>query len=137
MVQQAQVIVHARVASHNMAGVSDADNFPESWGTVVLNVVRVIKGDFRDNELHVVGGISEEDDFNRGPVPYTGIRIGGQGPCKAYNYRVGAEYLLLLRKNNHDALDPYWTSLEPTNEQVRGASDPWIVWVENEVKRRR
>lgn len=80
--------------------------------------------------LRVRGELVERDDFNRGPVPYESARTDAmRGACFAYAYRLGAEYLLLLRRGADGALTPYWAPLLPVNEQVRGADDPWVTWV--------
>jgi hypothetical protein len=50
-------------------------------------------------------------------------------------YRRGAEYLLLLTREQAGELTPYWSPLAPTNEQVSGPDDPWIQWVKIEVAR--
>jgi len=30
---------------------------------------------------------------------------------------------------------PYWTPLSPTNEEVSGLDDPWVVWVKRQLGR--
>jgi hypothetical protein len=30
-------------------------------------------------------------------------------------------------------LTPYWAALQPVNEQLRGAADPWLLWVREQV----
>ena len=60
--------------------------------------------------------------------------IGLDGPCFAYEYRLGAEYLFLLnRVDGSDVLTPYWIALGPTNEQIRGPEDPWVRWVREQL----
>jgi len=62
----------------------------------------------------------------------------------ALEYRIGAEYLLLLRHGGPapadaegNELTPYWAPLSPTNEQLfGGVSDAWFVWVSKELRRR-
>lgn len=47
---------------------------------------------------------------------------------------LGAEYLFLLnRVDRMDGLIPYWIALGPTNEQIRGADDPWVRWVREQL----
>ena len=54
------------------------------------------------------------------------IRRRARG-CFASRYRVGAEYLLLLRRDPDDqSLSPYWAGLAPVDEQVRGTRDAWV-----------
>lgn len=95
--------------------------------------------------LVLAGALVERDDYNAGAVPYTFVRSdGARGACVAYAYRVGGEYLLLLRPNAHaDAqgapgtsvgdLTPYWAALAPVNEQVRDGRDPWVAWVRDRI----
>jgi hypothetical protein len=80
------------------------------------------------------GMLVENDDFNPGPVPYTIVRRAGQrGDCFAREYRMGAEYLLILRESHRGVLTPYWRPLAPFNEQLRGPDDPWLLWVRQQV----
>jgi hypothetical protein len=80
------------------------------------------------------GSVVSHDDFNRLPVPYGMVRSAGQrGDCDAREYRLDAEYLLILR-TAYDGLNPHWKPLAPFNEQVRGADDPWVVWVRQQVR---
>ncbi len=59
------------------------------------------------------------------------------GSCNAFTYRLGAEYLLLLRPDRSTGkLSPYWWYLGPSNEQLRDASDPWLAWVRGQVAQR-
>jgi hypothetical protein len=80
--------------------------------------------------LYIGGYLTNNDDFNRGPVPYLHVRSSGQrGSCFASEYRRGGEFLLLLRLAPSGYYTPYWALLSPVNEQMRGADDPWIQWV--------
>jgi hypothetical protein len=73
----------------------------------------------------------DSDDFNDRPVPYDWVRSSGtSGSCFAFDYREGAEYLLFLRSIG-GVLTPYWAPLAPTNEQVTGPEDPWVIWTRN------
>ena len=76
------------------------------------------------------GRLTDKPDFNTGTVPYRWVRPDGlSGACFAYSYQRGGEFLLLLTGSTLKALTPYWAALQPTNDQVRGATDPWIAWV--------
>jgi hypothetical protein len=82
------------------------------------------------------GRLSDKDEFPQGPVPYLWpSRDGPNGACYAYNYRLGGEYLFMLSKLNGE-----WTSQTtpdaPLNEQIRGATDPWVEWVRAERAKR-
>jgi hypothetical protein len=86
------------------------------------------------------GVLEDRDDPNDEPVPYTFVRRGGRhGNCFALGYRLGAQYLLLLKRAEHPAyaqrseLTPYWAPLAATNEQVFGQADRWLRWVEQEL----
>lgn len=75
----------------------------------------------------------ERDDLNAGPVPYQIVRSAGQrGDCFAKEYRLGAQYLLLLR-DQADRNAIQWWPLAPVNEQLRGEDDPWLAWVRRRV----
>jgi hypothetical protein len=78
----------------------------------------------------------DRDDLNGGPVPYQLVRSAGQrGDCFAQEYRLGAQYLLLLR--DQAGRNPIqWWPLAPVNEQLRGDDDPWLAWVRRRVAAR-
>jgi len=107
-------------------------------------ILEVLKGRRSSSTIEFNGLLVERDDRNDRPVPYDFIRPGGRaGNCFALAYRIGAEYLLLLRRGEHpsyaqpNALTPYWAPLSPTNEQLfDGASDAWLVWVRQHLRRR-
>jgi hypothetical protein len=97
-------------------------------GWLDFKVVEVLKGRDVPAVLYIRGFLTESDDFNSGPVPYRFMRSGAySGACHAYGHRRRGEFLLLLRKER-GRLTPYYASA-PTNEQVRGADDPWVAWV--------
>ena len=132
LVASARVILLARADSATAA--------PRSWqggllgppSGVQFTVLEVIDsgGLPIPASLRLVGQLSEKPDFNTRPVPYRLVRGDGlRGACNAYRYQRGGEFLFLLQGNTVDALHPYWTGLQPTNEQVRGATDPWVTWV--------
>ncbi|CAN5870515.1 hypothetical protein BH23GEM9_BH23GEM9_28550 [soil metagenome] len=137
-VQDADVIVRARATEYVPAGFPA----PGNLRVIRFTVLETIKGHFTGDHLDVSGSLSDEDDFNRGTVPYVWLRLSGQrGSCYATEYRSGAEYLFLLRAAparsgfavpSH-GLHPYWKGLRPTNEQIRGPQDPWVQWVRTEV----
>jgi hypothetical protein len=101
---------------------------------VRFRVVERIRGAVQMDELTFQGILVDQDDFNEGEIPYRMVRRSGQrGDCFAHEYRVGAEYLFLLRERN-GSLTPHWAPLAPTNEQIRGADDPWLAWVRARVE---
>jgi len=78
--------------------------------------------------------VSDTDDFNRDSVPYIFVRPeGARGSCFAEVYKRGGQFLLLLRREGSNRFTPYWAPLMPVNEQIRGRSDPWLVWVRREI----
>jgi hypothetical protein len=125
-VDSADVIVRAVATGADSSGRRPMVTFtPIEW----------IRGDSSVGPLHIAGTLVDRDDFNPRPVPYTTVRPGGQrGDCYARQYRVGAEYLLLLRSYATQELSPYWKPLAPLNEQVRSPGDAWVVWVRSRVR---
>jgi hypothetical protein len=116
-------------------GTTDRPGGTRRVGAVSFRVEEVLRGELPSGRLTVAGELAERDDYNPRTVPYTIVRPGGQhGDCFARSYRVGAEYLLLLR-DGPAGLAPYWQPLAPLNEQVRGATDPWVEWVRAAVRR--
>jgi hypothetical protein len=104
------------------------------FSEVSFVVTERLRGTGIADTLVLSGILVENDDFNSGPVPYTTVRRAGQrGDCFAEDYRVGAEYLFILREFQPGALTPYWKPLAPLNEQLRGPDDPWLLWVRKQV----
>ncbi len=97
-------------------------------------VLEVLKGDSARTRISVPGETTRRDDFNNGTVPYRMVRQGGRmGNCVATSYKLGAEYLLLLKTKN-DVLNPYWAALAPLNEQITGSDDAWVTWVREQME---
>lgn len=136
-VDSATVIVRAVAIGIDSAGASPASpqvrvyEFP-----IRFRVVETLRGRVLDDRLVLPGILVDRDDFNPNPVPYTIVRPAGQrGDCAAKDYRVGGEYLFILRPSRVDgSLTPYWRPLAPFNEQVRGADDPWVEWVRAQLR---
>ena len=108
----------------------------ESLEPVLLfRVTAVIKGTAPSEPLVIRGYLDAKDDFNDSAgVPRTFVRPGGRhGECYARNYREGATYLLIL-KRQEGRFTPYWTPLKPTNEQVKPDADEWVEWVRDYVR---
>ncbi len=107
---------------------------PAAPSHVNFTVLEIVKGELSSGTLSFNGVASERDDRNDRPVPYDFVRPAGRGGgCFAIEYRLGSEYLLLLKKTgdpDRSILTPYWAALRPTNEQLfDGHSDPWFRWV--------
>jgi hypothetical protein len=100
-----------------------------------FSILEILRGSVAEEELILVGRLVDDDDFNPGDAPYQIVRPSGQrGDCFTNEYRIGAEYLLLLEERS-GKLTPHWNRypLAPTNEQVRGVIDPWVLWVKSRV----
>ncbi len=124
-VDSADMIVRAIAEAPGDGAVADR--------TVRFTIVERLRGNGEDDTIRISGRLSDRDDFNTLSVPYTLVRGSGQGgDCHAREYRPGAEYLLILQRSG-DELTPYWKALAPLNEQIRGAADPWVVWVRERV----
>jgi hypothetical protein len=139
VVQGADAIVRAIAVEY---AVPPKD--PDLWTTglpdspVRFRVIEVVKGKVESDELIQQGYVTDRDDFNELEVPYIFVRRGGRaGSCIANSYRKGAEFLLMLKRDSAGKLTPYWYALGPTNEQLRSADDPWLLWVRQEVERLR
>jgi hypothetical protein len=114
---------------------------PDHFGEISFQVKEVLKGDASIKEVVVEGILTDKDDFNEDTVPYGMVRPSGQfGNCFAISYKRGAPHLLFLSKQ--EGFDeykikepsPYWAPLSPVNEQLRSLDDPWLQWVESEIK---
>ena len=99
---------------------------------ITLQVLEVLKGSYNRPFVTVAGQIRNyRCDPGRRP-PYEQIdcmgRVPGCGDCFARGYKDGAQYLLLLKGGT-----PYWAPLSPTNEEISGPDDPWVVWVKRQL----
>jgi hypothetical protein len=112
-------------------------------GSVLFEHVFFLKGVESVPTIRIPGSLTDRDDFNDAPFPYDFVRPAGRtGNCYATTYRVGRWYLLLLKKTapTLDAapfatfsFTPYWEALAPTNEQISGLDDRWVVWVRQHI----
>ena len=135
MVQHADVIVRVVAEKYDVLpkNPSVGNGFISS-STVHFHVVEVIRGDPR-TDLTLPGYLSDNDDFNDRPLPYNFVRPGGRhGNCFANTYRSGAQFLLLLQKNQSGELSMNWYPLGPVNEQLHSVDDPWLLWVRAEAR---
>lgn len=135
LVRSASVIVLGRATPNAMDG------------TVEFQIVETLKGSLDAPLIRLDGTPTDHDDFNENQPPYEFVRMDGRhGNCRASTYRPGALYLLLLKAANdvHPAYRPshrlpftaYWSPLAPTNEQVHGRDDQWVVWVREQIEAR-
>lgn len=132
-VSDAELIVRVKAIGLGPAG--DLPPFREPIATSIqFEVQEVLKGDQSRTQLLVPGDSTANDDFNEGPIPYRIVRSGGRrGNCIATSYKIGAEYLLLLRASN-GVYNPYWAPLAPLNEQITGRNDAWVNWVREQLR---
>lgn len=126
MVDSATRIVRARAIS--------ADSLSQ---TVTFESIEWLRG-VKENPItfKLDGYAVEFDDVNDATVPYQMVRLAGQrGDCFAREYRLGAEYLLLLQDRPRANMIQWWP-LAPVNEQLRGEDDPWLAWVRDRAATR-
>lgn len=128
----ADAIVLARAVGH-LPGEPVEKERGYDW--IRFEVLEVLRGQGALEQLFIRGALVEETDLNPGEVPYRMVRPAGQrGACYAREYQRGGEFVLLLRKERDGRLSPYWSPLSPTNEQIRGTDDPWLLWVRANLK---
>ncbi|MBC7788776.1 MAG: hypothetical protein H7Z74_02415 [Anaerolineae bacterium] len=134
-VDRAAVIVRAKAIAPDSLPLARQDSV--RWLSAVrFEVLQSIRDSVPRGQLVLWGRLVEADDFNRMAVPYQMVRPGGQGgDCYASEYKLGAEYLLLLSLDAR-GLNVRWMPLAPLNEQVRGADDPWVQWVRGRASHR-
>ena len=140
LVAQAQAIVW--VTGARAAQPKDMQKASVTWepadaappNAVAFDVREVLKGDSVPRLIIVTGTVSDTNDFDDQSVPYIGVRPEGRkGSCFAYVYKRNGQFLLLLARGQPGRVTPYWAPLQPVNEQITGKSDPWLVWVRNEI----
>ncbi len=135
MVAGADVIVRA------VAVDSARAEGPITRHRIVFRTAAIVAGPWPDTVFTLPGNVVDRDDFNTLPVPYGMVRRSGQrGDCFAREYRIGGEYLFLLKPESpastRDSMTAWWFPLGPTNEQIRGADDPWVRWVRDQLPAR-
>lgn len=129
MVAQADLIVRASAYRYGVSPDGDKRVNAAPQSTVRFQVESIVKGRRAPEEIELPGYLGGTDDFNDGAVPYKWVRPGGRGgSCFASTYKSGADYLLVL-KLQHGGYTVNWYALGPTNEQLHGPDDPWLVWV--------
>lgn len=105
--------------------------------TIEFKVEEVLRGKNVQRTLILNGYLSDKNDYNDMPVPYTFVRKNGRaGSCFANTYRRGGQFLLFLRKMDDGGYTPNISPLGPTNEQLRNDDDPWLAWTRMELVRR-
>jgi hypothetical protein len=131
IVRRADVIVRATAAEYTVP----PEPGKRPYGEVRFNVIESIRGT-PPSELILKGELVDRDDFNPRKAPYEVARPNGlRGTCYAWQYRTGAQYLLLLKRTDSGELTAEWDALSPTNEQLHSADDPWLIWVRAQSRR--
>jgi hypothetical protein len=134
VVHNADAIVRAVVLGYALEAPTWTNGEPDS--RVRFKTIEVVKGSDVPQTIDLSGELTDQDDFNDDKVPYTFVRPDGRhGNCFATSYRVGAEFLLMLKRRPDGAYTVNWYSLGPVNEQLRSADDPWLVWVREQTRR--
>lgn len=134
VVDSAHVIVLAEAVAPDQVPITRGDS-TVWWPGVRFEILHTLRG-HAPEDLVLLGFPAGSDDYNPEPVPYRIVRRSGQrGNCYAWEYKVGARYLLLLRYRR-GVLTAQWWPLAPLNEQVRDDADPWLQWVRQRVGQR-
>ena len=103
--------------------------------TIRFRVLEVIRGSM-PSQLILPGYLSDRDDFNDHTPPYRFVRPNGRsGSCYANTYRVGAQFLLILKTQQTGEFTVNWYGLGPVNEQLHSIDDPWLLWVRAQSKK--
>ena len=135
MVREADGILRVTPEYLVHAGSDPNSTAPDS--RIQFKVLEVIRGE-RPDRLMLYGALVETDDFNDHTPPYDFVRPNGRsGTCFASSYRLGGQYLLMLKRDRNRELSIYWYPLAPVNEQIHSADDPWIIWVRKEAQKPR
>jgi hypothetical protein len=138
MVEQADAIVRVSAVEYAVAP-QDPNVFTngEPDSMIRFKVLEVIRGRM-SRELILPGYLVDEDDFNQlGAAERHVVRANGlTGSCFANSYRSGGQFLLILKKEKNGGYTVDWDILGPTNEQLRSADDPWLLWVREQAKKR-
>jgi hypothetical protein len=101
----------------------------ERVSPITMDVLEVLKGDFKRKTAAVEGETARYHGPNDHPAPYDFVRPGGRfGNCFAEDYKAGGQFLLFLRNG-----EVHWSPLAATNEEVSGSKDPWVVWVKKHL----
>ncbi len=103
---------------------------------IEFRIDEILKGKERLEAILLNGYLFEKDDYNDQKLPYTFVRKNGRsGSCFANTYKKGGSFLLFLKKTQ-TGYTPNISALGPTNEQLRGTDDAWLLWTRDEVEKR-
>ena len=135
LVKDADAIVLARAVEYSVppanSGMTANTGVPDS--RVRFKVLESLRGAIT-SEVILPGYLSDTDDFNGDPPPYTFVRENGRhGSCFANTYRAGGQFLLFLRNTPTGEQTVNWYALAPVNEQIHPISDAWLSWVRDQI----
>jgi hypothetical protein len=142
MVAGAELIVRATAVEYAVPpnGTSRTTGVPDA--RIRFRVESVLKGTYQTQDLVLPGYLSNHDDWNDHPAPYSRVRENGRsGSCFANTYRQGAQFLLVLKLtgsvpailSSNTQYTVNWYPLGPVNEQLRSPEDPWLKWVREQT----
>jgi hypothetical protein len=136
MVKQADVIVRVTAVEYAVSPRSpNMRTTGEPDSAIRFKVLEVIRGVMQP-ELILPGYLVDHDDFNDHNPPYNFVRPNGrEGSCFANSYRLGAQFLLLLKEKQSEGFTVNWYALGPVNEQLHSTNDPWLLWVREQVQK--
>lgn len=132
MVAGAELIVRATAVEYAVPanGTSRTTGLPG----IRFRVESVLKGTYQLPELVLPGFLTNQDDWNDLPSPYSMVRKHGRsGNCFANDYRQGSQFLLVLKLGSNKQYTVNWYPLGPVNEQLRSPDDPWLRWVREQT----
>jgi hypothetical protein len=136
MVDQADLILRVMALEYAVAPNPNERTTGEPDSRIRFRVLEVIRGGAQ-SELILPGYLTDTDDFNDHSSPYRFVRpTGRRGSCFANSYRIGAQFLVLLKKRSAEEVTANWYALGPVNEQLHSASDPWLLWVTEQAHKR-
>ena len=130
------VIVRATALKYAKApGDPNIRTTGEPDSVIQFKIEEVLRGKNLPDYILLNGYLSDTDDYNETPVPYTFVRPNGRsGSCFANTYKQGAQFLLFLKKVD-SKYTPNISALGPTNEQLRSENDPWQQWVKDYLRK--
>jgi hypothetical protein len=145
MVAGAELILRASAVDYAVQPIGTGRTTGVSDSRIRFRVESVLKGTYGSQDLLLPGYLSNKDDWNDQPSPYSMVRTNGRsGSCFANTYRQGAQFLLVLKRTGGVATvfssdteyTVNWYALGPVNEQLRSPEDPWLKWVSEQVNAR-
>ena len=131
----ADFIVRATAVKYQLAPKPDGQLVPNPESTIEFKIEERIWGVAAPKTILLNGYLTDQDDFNEVPLPYRFVRPTGRaGMCQTNYYKKGAQYLLFVKRSDFlvqttTGFTTQISALGPTNEQLRGAKDPWVKWV--------